>query len=129
LERVLLRLLVLKAASGVDTPRKRKSLVSCGRSKKAEASSKLWKSCKTGEERLQLANNKNGSVLYEIHSGSGCKLNSKQAHYKLHTENLAQTEGISQARGKNGAETEHQEINIVKREITEPGRILCQTVI
>jgi hypothetical protein len=31
LERVLLRLLVLKAASGVDTPRKRKRLVSCER--------------------------------------------------------------------------------------------------
>jgi hypothetical protein len=56
-------------------------------------------------------------------------LNSKQAHYKLHTANLAQTEGILQAGGKNGAKTEHQEINIVKREMTEPGLILCQTVI
>jgi hypothetical protein len=34
LERVLLRLLVLKAASGVDTPRKRKRLVSSGRAVK-----------------------------------------------------------------------------------------------
>ncbi len=34
MERVLLRLLVLKAASGVDTPRKRKRLVSCGRAVK-----------------------------------------------------------------------------------------------
>ncbi len=78
---------------------------------------------------MQLANNKNGSVLFEIHSGSGCKLNSKQAHYKLHTANLAETQGILQARGKNGAKTEHQEINIVKREMTEPGLILFQTVI
>ncbi len=78
---------------------------------------------------MQLANNKNGSVSYEIHSGSGCKLISKQAHYKLHTANLAKTEGILQARGKNGAKAEHQEINIVKREMTEPGLILCQTVI
>jgi hypothetical protein len=77
---------------------------------------------------LQLANNKNGSVSYEIHSGSGCELNSRQAHYKLHTANLAQTEGILQARGKK-AKTEHHEINIVKREMTEPGLILCQTVI
>jgi hypothetical protein len=78
---------------------------------------------------LQLANNKNGSVLYEIHFGSGCELNFKLAQYKLHTANLAQTEGILQARGKNGAKTEHREINIVKREMTEPGIILCQTVI
>jgi hypothetical protein len=78
---------------------------------------------------LQLANNKNGSVLYEIYFGSGCELNFKLAHYKLHTANLAQTEGILQARGKNGAKTEHQEINIVKREMTEPGLILFQTVI
>jgi hypothetical protein len=42
---------------------------------------------------------------------------------------IAQTEGILQARGKNGAKTEHQKINIVKREMTEPGLILCQTVI
>jgi hypothetical protein len=76
---------------------------------------------------LQLANNKNGSVLYEIHFGSGCELNFKLAHYKLHTANLAQTEGILQ--GKNGAKKEHQEINIVKREMTEPGLILCQTVV
>jgi hypothetical protein len=78
---------------------------------------------------LQLANNKNGSVLFEIHSGSGCKLNSKQAHYKLHTANLAETQGILQARGKNGAKTEHQEINIVKRVMTEPGLVFCQTVV
>jgi hypothetical protein len=72
---------------------------------------------------LQLANNKNGSVLYEIHSGSGCELNSKQANYELHIANLTQTEGILQARGKNGAKTEHEEINIVKREMIEPGLI------
>jgi hypothetical protein len=76
---------------------------------------------------LHLANNKNGSVSYEIHSGSGYKLNSKQAHYKLHTANLAQTEGKSQATGKNGGRTEHRQINIVKREMTEPGLISCQS--
>jgi hypothetical protein len=42
---------------------------------------------------------------------------------------LAQSEGILQTRGKNGAKTEHQEINIVNREMTNPGLILCQTVI
>jgi hypothetical protein len=42
---------------------------------------------------------------------------------------IAQTEGILQARQKNGAKTEHQKITIVKREMTEPGLILCQTVI
>jgi hypothetical protein len=60
---------------------------------------------------LQLAN-KNVSVLYELHSGSGCEINSKKTHYMLHTANLAQTEGILQARGKNGAKTEHHEMTL-----------------
>ncbi len=75
---------------------------------------------------MQLANNKSRFHMKSI-PASGCKLNSKQAHYKLHTANLAQAEGKLLARGRNGAKTEHQKINIVKREITEPGLILCQT--
>jgi hypothetical protein len=41
---------------------------------------------------------------------------------------IAQTEGILQARGKNGAKIEHQKINIVKKAMTERGLIFCQTV-
>jgi hypothetical protein len=41
---------------------------------------------------------------------------------------IAQTEEILQARGKNGAKIEHQKINIVKKAMTEPGLIFCQTV-
>jgi hypothetical protein len=103
LESVLLRLLVLKAASGVDTPRKRKRLVSCGRAVK-----QVRRGSVVAISQLQ-------KRVGLINSGSGCKLNSKQAHYKLHTANPAQTEGKLQARGKNGAKTEHEEINIVKR--------------
>jgi len=110
---------VLKAARGVDTPRKRKRLVSCERAVKQVRRGSV----------VAISQQQKRVRLYEIHSGSGCKLNSKQAHYNLHTANLAQTEGILQTRGKNGAKTEHQEINIVKREMTEPGLILFQTVI
>jgi hypothetical protein len=56
LERVLLRLLVMKAASGVDTQTKRKRLESCGRSVKQMRGS------------VVAISQQQESVSYEIHS-------------------------------------------------------------